>query len=255
MRKTVVLLIAILVFLVIFGFLLSALMSRGEAGESLPAATSVSTTAEAVPSQSATVPSEETEAPQTEAPQPPEITPDVVSIYIPADDGTKARVRITEFTARRTAKTDIDCFEVFASGEDRVEGSSFRAMWTQTWEAHDAPETAKIGFHIRFETSDGQVISKVILKPSDAAEFYGFLEVYLYDDVNQTPGVFYSHLEDGQMTDSTVITSIKLTSGSRIAEVGDIELTAFIYTGDECFDADGSYIGTVLSTVVIRDVE
>ena len=51
--------------------------------------------------------------------------------------------------------------------------------------------------------------------------------------------------------EETVISSIKLTAGSKIAQVGDILLTAFIYQGEDCFDADGQYLGDVMYTVEI----
>ena len=54
------------------------------------------------------------------------------------------------------------------------------------------------------------------------------------------------------MKESTIISSIKLTSGSKIKEVGDITLTAFIYTGEDCFDDGGNYIGDVFETIAVR---
>lgn len=187
---------------------------------------------------------------ETEPPYIPEVYPDVIGIYIPADDGTKARVHVTEFSSSRKAKKDIDCFEVFASTDERVEGKSFRAMWNAVWESHENRENAKIGFEIEFLCGD-TVVKKTLLKPSDAEEFYDYLEIYMYDDINQTPGQRYTHLDDKDMKEETVISSIKLTSGSKIAEVGDIILTAFIYNGDDCFNSKGEYIGTVLETVLI----
>jgi len=180
----------------------------------------------------------------------PEISPDRVGIYIPAADGTKARVLLTEFSASRTAKKDIDCFEVLATDAPRAEGSSFSAIWTEAWNSHPDGEGARIGFHIAFTLTDGTQISQTVRKPSDAKGFYDYLEVYLYDDIH-TGGGWYSHLEDSNINEETVITSIKLTSGSKITEVGDIRLTAFIYNGEACFDADGDYIGEVLQTLVI----
>lgn len=189
---------------------------------------------------------------QTEpAPTAPEIHPSVVGIYIPADSGSAARRRITEFSAKRTAKTDIDCFEVLASHEEMVNGSSFKSIWNECWNAHGENSGTKVGFHLAFTLSDGTEISQTIRKPGDAKHFYEYLEVYLYDDIHQTG--WYSHLEDGDMTEGTMITSIKLTSGSRIGEVGDIFLTAFLYTGEDCFDEEGNYIGTVQQTVKITE--
>ncbi len=181
----------------------------------------------------------------------PEISPNCVGIYIPADDGTFSRVRLSEFSSVRTAKKDIDCFEIMAATEDKLTGSSFRTIWKQAWDLHGDNEGAKIGFWIDFSLPKGMRVHRQILKPSDAKAFYDYLEVYLYDDVHQTPGVWYTHLEDKDMTEETVITSIKLTSGSKIADVGDITLTAFIYQGEDCFDERGEYIGQVYDSIVI----
>lgn len=183
----------------------------------------------------------------------PEISPDTVGIYIPAGDGTRARVRVTEFSAKRTAKTDIDCFEILASREDRVEGSSFVSIWNTAWDSFEDGADAKIGFHIQFSLTSGEVVSATLLKPSDAAEFYDYLEIYMYDDIHQTPGAWYTHLSDTNMDEETIISSIKLTSGSKIAEVGDIILTAFVYNGGDCFDTSGNYIGLVSETITITE--
>lgn len=210
-----------------------------------------STAESTVPPQSTVPPLTTVPVPTTEAPVIPEIYPDTVGIYIPAADGTAARKRLTEFSAPRTAKTDIDCFEILASREDRLEGTSFAAIWNDAWGAHANTENAKIGFRIEFTLSSGERISTQLLKPSDSAAFYDYLEIYLYDDIHQTPGVWYTHLEDDDMNSETIISSIKLTSGSRIGEVGDIVLTAFIYNGDDCFDAEGNYLGPVLDSIIV----
>lgn len=207
-----------------------------------------------VPTEPSTEPTTEpTTAPTTEpAPTAPEIFPDRVGIYIPAENGTKARKRITEFVAKRTAKEDIDCFEILAAQVELTESGAFRNIWSNAWNTEPTDPNAKIGFHIAFPLASGETVSATILKPSDSKFFFDYLEIYLYDDIHQTPGVWYTHLEDRDMKAETVISSIKLTSGSKISEVGHITLTAFIYTGDDCFDADGNYIGTVSETITVR---
>lgn len=181
----------------------------------------------------------------------PEIYPDMIGIYIPAGDGTAARKLITKFAAERVAKKDIDCFEIITSNEDRLEGSSFSSIWKKAWDGYKNAENSKIGFRIDFELDSGKIISKMLLKPSDSHEFFDYVEIYMYDDINQTPGVWYTHLEDDDMREETIISSIKLTSGSRIAEVGDITLTAFIYNGEDNFDEGGNYIGLIFETITI----
>lgn len=181
----------------------------------------------------------------------PVVSPDTVGLYIPADDGTRARALVTEFVSPRKEKTDIDCFEVIASQNARLEGSSFSGIWKDAWNSHENTQGAKIGFVIAFDLLNGERVEKTVLKPSDAKEFYDYLEIYLYDDIHQTPGVWYTHLEDGNMNDETIISSIKLTSGSQITQVGDITLTAFTYNGEDCFDEAGAYIGQAAYTIIV----
>lgn len=195
----------------------------------------------------------ETDPPETTVPVViPEVYPDVVGFYIPAGNGSRDRVFVTEFSAPRVAAQDIDCFEVFASQDEVIPGASFATMWKNVWESHENTEGAKIGFHIEFTLDSGEVISQTLLKPSDAQSFFEYLEIYMYDDVHVSGG-WYSHLEDDQMTEETIISSIKLHGGKRIDEVGDIVFTVFIYNGEDCFDTEGNYIGTVSQTIVITE--
>ena len=255
MKTLVKVLLFVFIVLLLFTCYLALQQGRSNTTETEPATTAQTTSAAATETTTAaaTVPTTTvtTAAPTETEPYIPEIHPDIVGIYIPAADGTAARKHITEFIASRTAKKDIDCFEILAAQEPLVKGNSFRSIWTGAWDAHGNTENAKIGFRIEFTLDSGEVISTQILKPSDAKSFFDYLEIYLYDDIHQTPGVWYTHLEDRDMKDETIISSIKLTSGSKIGQVGDIALTAFIYTGPECFDLSGNYIGSVAQTILI----
>ncbi|MBO5952757.1 MAG: hypothetical protein J6Q53_01305 [Oscillospiraceae bacterium] len=194
-------------------------------------------------------PGEADDSTETQLPT-PDIFPDTIGLYIPVGDGTKDRELIGELQAKRTAKKDIDCFEAIASGEERLKGKSFSGIWNDAWNAHANTQDAKIGYFISFALQDGSVVEKILLKPSDGKDFYSYVEVYMYDDIHQTPGVRYSHLEDKDMEEDTIISSIKLTSGSKIAQVGDIRLTAFIYNDPRQVES-GVYTGDVSATVVI----
>lgn len=252
-RNTQIILVCILAA-VLMALLAVAVMLNARQQPDAPGTTGTTT---AVTTQNTTVPTTEaTTQPVDTTVEPtmhhvPQISPDTVGLYIPAENGTRARTLLTEFSAKRKAKTDIDCFEVMASQDARLEGSSFASIWNTAWDGHENTENAKIGFVISFAVSGGETVTETILKPSDSVGFYDYLEVYLYDDIHQTPGVWYSHLEDRDMDGNTVISSIKLTSGSKIAEVGDITLTAFIYNGEDCFDENGEYIGQVSCTITI----
>lgn len=210
-----------------------------------PVSTTESTPEETTLPEEPTAP-EETTVPPTA----PEISPDVIGLYIPATDGSRNRNRQYIFDGKREMGKDIDCFEVLISDQEVVAGSGYVDMFWDCWNNSSPDENAKIGFHLEFDLADGTQVSQTLLKPSDSRDFFDYLEIYMYDDVNAAPG-WYSHLEDDQMKENTLISSIKLTAGSKIAEVGDIRLTAFVYTGDDCFDANGNYIGTVSHSITL----
>ena len=243
----IALIVMLLISLLMLGVLIALVLRPG-----IEAKKDASVTTE--PSQT-TAETTEVVPTETEPPFVPEIYPNTVGLYIPAGDGTKDRVKVTEFTSNWTAKKDIDCFEAFASAETRITGTRFADMWKTSWDSHENGQNGKLGYILSFTCSDGTSATHVIRKPSDADSFKEYIEVYLYDDINQVPGVRYTHLSDSEITADTIISSIKLTCGSKIDEVKDITLTAFIYNGEDCFDSDGAYIGQVKASVSIKEGE
>ena len=252
MRKRMLLLAVFFLAAVLAGLLLVALagLPETENPATQPGTSTQSTTTTIRPQQTTTVTTQPTTAVPTTV-YVPVISPDTVGIYIPAEDGTAARKRITSFSSKRTAKKDIDCFEILASHDDLRPGYSFKGIWNEAWNAHENGKNTKIGLVLTLSLKNGEVITKQILNPGDSQSFYEYLEVYLYDDIHQTG--WYSHLEDKDMKEETIITSVKLTSGTKIGEVGDITLTVFLYSGSDCFDAQGDYIGRVSETIVIKE--
>lgn len=243
---------AMLVLLLVAAFLLP--QKTPEISNQQPQQTQQGTQDTGTENQEGDTAGQETPAPDPEQAETeellPEINPSVIGLYIPADDGTKDRKLVTEFKAKRTAKKDIDCFEAIASSEERLKGKSFSGIWNDAWNAYSNTAGSKIGYYISFTLKDGTAIEKLLLKPGDGKDFYSYVEIYMYDDIHQTPGVRYSHLEDEDMKQDTIISSIKLTSGSKISQVEDIQLTVFVYS-DERHIRDGVYRGDVSSTILI----
>lgn len=138
---------------------------------------------------------------------------------------------------------DIQSFEVYAADEDTISDVNFKALWEKYWNQMPNHDSYKIGYNLTFKINSSEVISKTITKPDDVTDFFDYIEVYLYDDINQVQGQWYSHILMSQITDKTVLTSIKLTAGSKIDEVSDISLKVFIYNSDKDFDSNGDYVG------------
>jgi len=77
-----------------------------------------------------------------------------------------------------------------------------------------------------------------------------YFYVYLYDDVNQADGAFYSHLE--KMDDNTKITSIKIYAVDGIEKVENFILSVFTYKDNNDFDTDGNYRGNSIYGIRIK---
>ena len=74
--------------------------------------------------------------------------------------------------------------------------------------------------------------------------------MYLYDDINNDG--FYSHLTEENSSDNTIISSIKLTSGTYYEKIeSDITLTVFTYDKDD-INENNEYIGNSKYTIIIK---
>lgn len=178
----------------------------------------------------------------------------VLSIYR-RNPETKAREKKSEFSAPWVRGTDISSFEVFATDVDsfNFQTAYFDDAFWGFWDTFEGKENCRIGYTVDFDLKSGEHIHKTLKKAGDELEYRVYLENYLYDDVHQAKGAWYSHLLPEEMKDDTLMTSIKFTPGEKIDEVGDtITATAFVYNSDADFDGNGDYIGDVSATIVIK---
>lgn len=204
---------------------------------------------------------ESTPAPTEEAATPtptprPAVGVDTLSLYI--DNGELARrdKAPSVYESTWTLGNDILSLEAIASTDENIdnEGRQFMYIWSSFWDTFDNRDLCKIGYFVSFDLKDGTHIEKTLLSPADTESYFNYLENYLYDDINQVPGQWYSHITEDQMTPDSILTSIKFTPGQDIDKVGDtITCTAFIYTSNEDFDENGHYIGSVSYTVVLKN--
>ena len=175
--------------------------------------------------------------------------PDTVSFYRPEGKSYSPRIRMgDEFSARWKKGEDIGSFEVIASDAERLEGDFFGDIFGACWKAFPDADQCKIGFTLRYTLSDGGEIQYTMLSPSHI-EHTEYIECWLYDDYHRQPHKSYSHIK--AMKDDTLITSIKLTCGRKIADVQEIWLTAFICASLDEFDADRNYTGPTACTLHI----
>lgn len=173
-----------------------------------------------------------TDAPNeaTPSPAPEPGTPNIIGLYI-NDSGSRKLVEGSH-AAAWTAGEDIKCYEAVASNEKLLTGAGFTEIWTTCWNQFSNAKNTKIGYKIVICLKSGANITYDIKTPADTQQNRDYIETYLYDDVHQTPGQWYSHLEIGDVNNETVATSIKLTAADKITDIDKINLTSYLYTTD-----------------------
>ena len=144
---------------------------------------------------------------------------------------------------------DIGSFEVFLTDNEVIDGNNYKDTWNKYYNMYDDISNYKIGYNIKFMLYDGNHYESNILEP-DIYKFGKYFYIYLYDDVHQEDGAFYSHLEG--MEDNTLLTSIKLYAVSGIDEVESIILDVFTYDSEEDFDENNNYRGNSLYAIRIK---
>ncbi len=128
----------------------------------------------------------------------------------------------------------------------------YDGKWYNSWKTYEGWENCKLGYQVDFDLINGEHIHKVILSPADTESYFTYLENYLYDDINVAHDTWYSHMTEENMTDSTILSSIKFTPGENYSQIdGVIYATAFVYNDENDFDDNGDYIGNVSTTTVL----
>lgn len=161
------------------------------------------------------------------------------------------RKLITTFKSPLTQFKDIASFEVFYTQDAEINSANQKQLFNEYKEKYTNNNNYKIGYNIKFTVNNEKEFDLNILKPSDNQEIFNYIQIYLYDDIN-TKDSFYSHLEDNNVTEDTLFTSIKLTASVYIDQItSPITLSAFTYDADD-FDENGKYRGNSIYQITIE---
>ena len=144
---------------------------------------------------------------------------------------------------------DIGSFEVFLTEDKIINGNNFKNTWNKYYNNYENIDSYKVGFNIKFVLDDGTNYSANFLEP-DIFKFSEYFYVYLYDDIHQEDGAFYSHLES--MEEDTLVTSIKIYAVDGIDRVDSFILSAFTYDSLDDFDEEGNYRGNSIYVIRIK---
>lgn len=169
------------------------------------------------------------EEPSSAETEPP--APELPGLSFFLDDLSKNFQRLQSYTSDWIPGKDIGCFGVLPEG---IEGErSYAGFWNRALEQYPQLSGYRLGYRLDFSvTQAGQTTPCTIriFTPKDTVgDFNRYLEIYLYDDVHQIPGQFYSHLLESQYNSETLITSIKLTAADSVFSLSPITLSVFLY--------------------------
>lgn len=170
-------------------------------------------------------------------------------------NGSKLKL-LSEFNSKVQVKKDIKTFQAFPSKESEINhsGKRYADYYFEKYNEVNQERKYKTGFNLKYTLNDGTEISHNIFGPSTTQTYYDYIEIYLYDAYKHRNDSFYSHIEERDYNDETIITSIKLTAGSKFNDIkSKIVLTVFTYDEDD-FDENNEYRGNSKYSVVISDL-
>ena len=151
--------------------------------------------------------------------------------------------KLKDFSTSRKINGDINVFGVLFTDEEEVIGNNYKALFNSYYNQYENKEKYKIGYYVKFYVND-KLIEKTITDPTSTFALNPYIFVYLYDDIHQPDGAWYSHVEEKDVKEDTLYTSIKLCMVTDIANVtSPITLEAFTYDSEDDFDENGNYRG------------
>ena len=159
---------------------------------------------------------------------------------------------LKEYSTSASPMTDINVFSVLFTDDPQVNGNNYKILFNNYFEKYENKEKYKIGYYIKFNVGD-KIVEKTITDPTSTYSLAPYIYVYLYDDIHQPDGAWYSHVEEKDMKDDTLYTSIKLFMVENIKDVtSPITLEAFTYDSEDDFDNNGNYRGNSKYSIEIK---
>lgn len=131
--------------------------------------------------------------------------------------------------------------DFYYTNEENLGSNNQKENWYKFYSNYTNIDDYKIGFHFSFYVGDTK-IEKTVLN-TYTFTFEPYFYIYLYDDINQPDNTFYSHLEDADVNENTIFSSIKIFLMEPYDITSPIKFTVFTYNGLEDFDENNNYRG------------
>ena len=132
-------------------------------------------------------------------------------------------------------------FSFYYTNDENLGNNKQKENWHKFYSKYNDINDYKIGFNFSFYVGDTK-IEKTILKPQTYA-FNPYFYIYIYDDINQPDYTFYSHLEETDINENTIFSSIKILLIEPQNITSPIKFTVFTYNDLDDFDENNNYRG------------
>lgn len=148
--------------------------------------------------------------------------------------------------------TDMIVFKTLATHDATINSWYMQDAFPSYWN-YENNKNYKLGYNLSYTTDKGD-FSWNIINPEDRMyDVFNFVQLYTYDDVSPAKGSWYDHLDNNEITDGVLMTSIKLTASTFIGNIhSPMKLTVFAYDSSDDFDPNtGLYRGNSYHTIYI----
>ena len=163
--------------------------------------------------------------------------------------------KLTNYRTNITTGVDIGIFSVYLSNDENISYDNYAVSLYDKYLEYKKDTNLKIGYNLKYSINGDKNISHNILSVKDTKDYEGYILVFLYDDYNNRNKGFYSHIEENEENENTLVTSIKLYPQSASNEISSkITLTAFLYNSLDDFDQNNEYIGNNKYSIEICDI-
>ena len=155
---------------------------------------------------------------------------------------------IKEYKLAKQSRNEV-VFSFYYTNQSNLGNRNQKENWHKFFNEYSNINNYKIGFNFSFYVGQTK-IEKTILKPETFA-FEPYFYIYLYDDINQPDYTFYSHLEETDINENTIFSSIKIFLMLPGDITSPITFTVFTYDDLDDFDENNNYRGNSKYTINI----
>ena len=147
---------------------------------------------------------------------------------------------------------DLVVLETYFTNEANVDASSTKNTFNKYYNNYQDISNYKIGYEVSFD-AEGKHYHQVVKDYDVEFALSPYIYIYLYDDIHQADGAWYSHITEKDYNEDTLFTSIKLyVSGWSYQITTPITVKVFTYDSEDDFDEEGNYRGVSSHTLVIN---